>query len=35
MALGGSWGSHEVVLSYSFKFEREKGRTTQRNTRYL
>ena len=35
MALGGSWGSHEVVLSYSFKFERDKGKITQKNTRYL
>ncbi|MDL2227767.1 type IX secretion system membrane protein PorP/SprF [Bacteroidales bacterium OttesenSCG-928-K03] len=35
LALGNNWGSHEVVFSYSFKFEREKGRLTQKNTRYL
>ncbi|MDR2084806.1 MAG: PorP/SprF family type IX secretion system membrane protein [Bacteroidales bacterium] len=35
LALGGNWGSHEVVFAYSFKFEREKGRLTQKNTRYL
>ena len=35
LTIGGSWGSHEVVLRYSFKLEREKGKITQKNTRYL
>ena len=35
LALGGSWGSFEAVLGYSFKFGMNKGKSTQKNTRYL
>ncbi|HPE85904.1 MAG: type IX secretion system membrane protein PorP/SprF [Bacteroidales bacterium] len=35
VSVGGSKGSHEILLGYCFKFEFDKGIRTLRNTRYL
>ena len=35
VSIGGSMGSHEVMLGYCFKFEFDRGLRTLRNTRYL
>lgn len=35
LSVGGSKGSHEIMLGYCFKFEFDRGIRTLRNTRYL
>lgn len=35
VSIGGSKGSHEIMLGYCFKFEFDRGIRTLRNTRYL
>ncbi len=35
ISVGGSKGSHEIMLGYCFKFEFDRGIRTLRNTRYL